>query len=102
MMGWKKRLFCTHSIWPNSSGAERMELAKMTGMTPPELTLSGRWLDWPPIMRRPTMRRALWMGMRRSRALDKDDEGHHSDHGGHQQKRRRRMVNDPQASVWTF
>ena len=52
-------------------GAERMELAKMTGITPPELTLSGRWLDWPPIMRRPTMRRALWMGMRRSRRSTK-------------------------------
>jgi hypothetical protein len=45
---------------------DKMELAKMTGMTPPEFTFSGRWLDWPPIMRRPTMRRALWMGMRRS------------------------------------
>ena len=48
-----------------------MELAKMTGMTPPEFTLSGRWLDWPPIMRRPTMRRALWMGMRRSQRSTK-------------------------------
>ena len=47
-------------------GAERIELAKMTGITPPEFTFSGRWLDWPPIMRRPMMRRALWMGMRRS------------------------------------
>ena len=38
----------------------------MMGMTPPELTFSGKWLDWPPIMRRPTMRRALCTGMRRS------------------------------------
>ena len=59
MMGWKNRLFCTHSICPKSRGADRMELAKMTGITPPEFTLRGRWLDWPPIMRRPTMRRAL-------------------------------------------
>ena len=30
-------------LMPESSkGADRMELAKMTGITPPELTLSGR------------------------------------------------------------
>ena len=50
----------------NSSGADRMELAKMTGMTPPELTLSGRCVDWPPIILRPTMRLAYCTGMRRS------------------------------------
>ena len=43
-----------------------MELAKMTGMTPPELTLRGRRVDWPPIILRPTMRLAYWTGMRRS------------------------------------
>ena len=49
-----------------SSGADRMELAKMTGITPPELTLSGRCVDWPPIILRPTMRLAYCTGMRRS------------------------------------
>ena len=49
-----------------SSGADRIELAKMTGITPPELTFSGRCVDWPPIILRPTMRLAYWTGMRRS------------------------------------
>ena len=38
----------------------------MTGITPPEFTFSGRCVDWPPIMRRPTMRLAYCTGMRRS------------------------------------
>ena len=38
----------------------------MTGITPPELTLNGRWVDWPPISRRPTIRLAYCTGMRRS------------------------------------
>ena len=67
-----RRRWCRAAALPKklmpemSSGAERMELAKMTGMTPPELTLSGRWVDWPPIILRPTMRLAYWTGMRRS------------------------------------
>ena len=52
--------------WRTACGAERIEVAKMTGMTPPELTLSGRCVDWPPIMLRPTMRLAYCTGMRRS------------------------------------
>ena len=43
-----------------------MELAKMIGMTPPEFTFSGKWLEDPPIIRRPTIRLALWIGIRRS------------------------------------
>ena len=50
----------------NSSGAERIELAKMTGMTPPEFTFSGRWVAPPCVMRRPTIRFAYCTGMRRS------------------------------------
>ena len=38
----------------------------MTGMTPPALTLSGMWVAWPPITRRPTTRLAYCTGMRRS------------------------------------
>ena len=38
----------------------------MTGITPPELTFSGRCVDWPPIILRPTMRLAYCTGMRRS------------------------------------
>ena len=37
----------------------------MTGITPAWLTLSGRYVDVPPYMRRPTMRLAYWTGMRR-------------------------------------
>ncbi len=40
--------------------------AKMTGMTPAMLTLSGMKVLVPPIMRRPTMRLAYCTGMRRS------------------------------------
>src|SRR5665213_3896667 len=46
----------------NSSGAERIDAAKMTGITPPELTFSGRCVDWPPIILRPTMRLAYCTG----------------------------------------
>ena len=35
-------------------------------MTPPELTLSGRWVEPPPITLRPTIRLAHCTGMRRS------------------------------------
>ena len=49
-----------------SSGAERIELAKITGITPPEFTLSGRWVAPPWVIRRPTMRLAYCTGMRRS------------------------------------
>ena len=38
----------------------------MTGITPPALTFSGRCVDWPPIIRRPTTRLAYCTGMRRS------------------------------------
>src|ERR1700757_4082707 len=69
-MGPKKGESCNEypKMWAleKSRGADRMELAKMTGMTPPELTLRGRWVDWPPIIFRPTMRLAYWTGMRRS------------------------------------
>ena len=40
--------------------------AKMTGMTPAMLTLSGMKVLVPPIMRRPTTRLAYCTGMRRS------------------------------------
>ena len=42
------------------------DAAKMTGMTPAMLTLSGMKVLVPPIMRRPTMRLAYCTGMRRS------------------------------------
>ena len=47
-------------------GKASSELAKITGITPPALTLSGRWVDWPPIIFRPTTRLAYCTGMRRS------------------------------------
>ena len=37
----------------------------MTGMTPAMLTRSGRYVEPPDIMRRPTWRLAYWIGMRR-------------------------------------
>ena len=38
----------------------------MTGITPPEFTRSGRWVDCPPMILRPTTRLAYCTGMRRS------------------------------------
>ena len=73
----------------------------MTGITPPEFTFSGRWLDWPPIMRRPTMRRALWMGMRRSLRSTKTMNATTAIMPATSSSTTR-MVNEPQASVWTF
>jgi len=71
-----------------SIGAERMELAKMIGITPPEFTLSGRGVDWPPISRRPTIRLAYCTGIRRSERSTLDDERHHRDHAPDQQRQR--------------
>ena len=101
MIGCRKRLFCTHSTWPNSMGAERMELAKMMGITPPEFTFNGKWLDWPPIMRRPTMRRALWMGMRRSLRSTKTMKATTAAMPATSSSTTRKVIG-PQASVWTF
>src|SRR6266536_817371 len=46
-------------------GNARIAAAKMTGMTPAMFTRSGMYVDWPVVMRRPTMRFAYWIGMRR-------------------------------------
>src|SRR5206468_12128562 len=46
-------------------GKSRMEEAKIGGMTPEVLILSGRCELWPLYMRRPTTRLAYWTGMRR-------------------------------------
>ena len=48
------------------SGNASSEEAKITGMTPPALTLRGMWVDCPPITFRPTTRLAYCTGMRRS------------------------------------
>ena len=101
MMGCRKRLFCTQSAWPKSKGAERMELAKIIGITPPEFTFKGRWLDWPPIMRRPTMRRALWMGMRRSLRSTKTMKATTAAMPATSNSTMRKVI-APQAPVWTF
>ena len=42
VMRRRKPLFCTTLVFANSSGADKIELAKMTGITPPEFTFSGR------------------------------------------------------------
>ena len=73
----------------------------MTGITPPEFTLRGRWLDWPPIMRRPTIRRALWIGMRRSLRSTKTMNATTAIMAS-KRKMTAKIVNEPQALVWTF
>ena len=51
---------------PIVCGKVSTELAKMTGITPPEFTRRGRCVDCPPITLRPTTRFAYCTGMRRS------------------------------------
>src|SRR2546422_3381856 len=46
-------------------GNASSELAKIGGITPPELTRSGKYEDCPPMTRRPTTRLAYCTGMRR-------------------------------------
>ena len=48
---------------PRVEGIETIEAAKMTGITPPELTLSGRCVACPPYTRRPTTRLAYCTGI---------------------------------------
>ena len=59
-------MFLTQASWASVCGKARIDEAKITGMTPPALTFSGMWVDWPPITRRPTTRLAYCTGMRRS------------------------------------
>ena len=58
---------------------DRIEEAKMTGMTPPASTLSGRWVAWPP---RPAAHHALGVLHRDAplAPLDQHDEGDHRHH----------------------
>ena len=51
---------------PAVCGKVSTDDAKMTGITPPEFTLSGRCVDCPPMILRPTTRLAYCTGMRRS------------------------------------
>src|SRR5882672_4623182 len=46
-------------------GNASSELAKIGGITPPELTRSGKYEDCPPMTRRPTTRLAYCTGIRR-------------------------------------
>ena len=66
--------------------------AKMTGMTPAMLTLSGMKVLVPPIMRRPTTRLAYCTGTRRSPVViqmtpdddrQRDDDEQHDGHQAH-------------------
>src|SRR3954463_869161 len=53
------------SNWVASAGRYSRLEAKMTGMTPAWLTLSGMYVEEPPYILRPTIRRAYWTGIRR-------------------------------------
>ena len=57
LLAWKKlAIVCGNAM---------IEEAKITGMTPLVFTRRGRWVGWPPYMRRPTTRLAYWTVMRR-------------------------------------
>src|SRR5918996_30154 len=56
------------AIW---AGNSRMLTAKMIGITPAIVTLSGRYWVWAWSMRRPRTRLAYWTGMRRCPSLMK-------------------------------
>ena len=47
------------------AGNMMIDEAKIGGMTPEVLTFRGKWVLWPPYMRRPTTRWAYWTWMRR-------------------------------------
>jgi hypothetical protein len=51
--------------WLISWGRYSSEDAKITGMTPAWLTFSGRYVEVPPYIRRPTIRLAYCTGIRR-------------------------------------
>ena len=62
-----------------------IEEAKITGMTPLVFTRSGRCVDWPPYMRRPTTRFAYCTVMRRwprsTNTIAATTSDHHGDAG---------------------
>ena len=51
--------------WTAIAGRYISDEAKMTGMMPAWFTLSGMYVELPPNILRPTMRRAYWTGIRR-------------------------------------
>ena len=64
-------------------GKAMIEEAKITGMTPLVFTRRGRWVDWPPYMRRPTTRLAYCTVMRRwprsTNTMARDHRHHHGE-----------------------
>ena len=83
------------------AGNASSELAKIGGITPPELTRSGRYEDWPPITRRPTTRLAYCTGNAALGAFHEHDEGHDGDHQRHEEDQAI-GVNAPQPAVLAF
>ena len=65
-------------------GKSRIDDAKIGGITPDVLILSGRCELWPLYIRRPTTRLAYCTGMRRCAALHEDDRRDDRDH--HEQR----------------
>ena len=60
---------CNHGHaenWATVMGNCSTEIAKMMGMTPADAMRMGRWVVCPPIIRRPTMRFAYWIGTLRT------------------------------------
>ena len=51
--------------WPIVGGNAITAAAKMTGITPAMFTRSGMYVEPPAVMRRPTIRFAYWIGIRR-------------------------------------
>src|SRR5712691_1961205 len=69
---WRRSVLFTrswnHLTWItfcSNVGKYSTDEAKMMGMTPAWFTLSGMYVLWPPIIRRPTIRFAYWTGIRR-------------------------------------
>src|SRR5678816_2813837 len=67
-------MLCIHGVFTMfaiCAGNMRIDDAKIGGMTPETLILSGRWVCVPPYIFRPTMRFVYWTGIRRC-ALSKN------------------------------
>ena len=74
----------------------------MTGMTPPEFTRSGRWVDCPPMILRPDDALGVLHRYSAFAAFHEDDERDHRDHQHDQQQHGRNGERAPSLGLRLF
>ena len=82
------------------AGNIRIDEAKIGGITPAVLTLSGRWVVCPPYIFRPTTRLAYCTGIRRWARSKKMITATTTDHDHDDQRQRRRRRCRPCLTFW--